>query len=106
MAMTETPDPKTHELESDAVKVASRRGVLIALPSWVYLTVFFAVPLVIVIVYSFATRSSTGLTRLTGWNIDSYRRLLDPLVGEIAIRSLVLAVATTHAPALAAHWIA
>jgi spermidine/putrescine transport system permease protein len=76
MAMTETPDPKTHELESDAVKVASRRGVLIALPSWVYLTVFFAVP-------------------LTGWNIDSYRRLLDPLVGEIAIRSLVLAVATT-----------
>lgn len=83
------------QLESDALQRESRRGVLIALPSWVYLTVFFAVPLVIVIVYSFATRSSTGLTRLTGWNIDSYRRLFDPLVGEIAIRSLVLAVATT-----------
>ncbi len=83
------------QLESDALQKESRRGVLIALPSWVYLTVFFAVPLVIVVVYSFATRSSTGLTRLTGWNLDAYRRLLDPLVGEIALRSLVLALATT-----------
>jgi spermidine/putrescine transport system permease protein len=82
-------------LESDAVRSESRRGVLIALPSWVYLTVFFALPLVIVVVYSFATRSSTGLTRLTGWNLDSYRRLFDPLVGEIAVRSLILALATT-----------
>ncbi len=95
MAVTESSNTETHELEADAVQAASRRGVLIALPSWVYLTVFFAVPLVIVLVYSFATRSSTGLTRLTGWNLDSYRRLFDPLVGEIAFRSLVLAVATT-----------
>lgn len=95
MAVTESPNTETHELEADAVQAASRRGVLIALPSWVYLTVFFAVPLVIVLVYSFATRSSTGLTRLTGWNLDSYRRLFDPLVGEIALRSVVLAVATT-----------
>jgi spermidine/putrescine transport system permease protein len=95
MALTEIPDPVAQELESDAERVASRRGVLIALPSWVYLTVFFAVPLVIVLVYSFATRSSTGLTRLTGWNLDSYRRLFDPLVAEIAMRSVVLAVATT-----------
>ncbi len=94
---TTTPSESTtvHELESDAERAGSRRGVLIALPSWAYLTVFFAVPLLIVVVYSFATRSSTGLTRLTGWNLDSYRRLFDPLVGEIAVRSLVLAVATT-----------
>lgn len=83
------------ELESDAKDAESRRGVLIALPSWVYLTVFFALPLVIVVVYSFATRSSTGLTRLTGWNLDSYQRLFDPLVAQIAVRSLVLATATT-----------
>jgi spermidine/putrescine transport system permease protein len=83
------------ELESDAVKSESRRGVLIALPSWIYLTLFFAIPLLIVVVYSFATRSSTGLTRLTGWNIESYKRLFDPLVAEIAFRSIVLAVATT-----------
>jgi spermidine/putrescine transport system permease protein len=85
----------TAQLESDAERADARRGVLIALPSWAYLVLFFAVPLLIVVVYSFATRSSTGLTRLTGWNLDSYRRLFDPLVGEIALRSVILAVATT-----------
>lgn len=87
--------PAMPAVEESAAKAAARRGVLIALPSWVYLTLFFAVPLVIVLVYSFATRSSTGLTRLQGWNLNSYRRLWDPLVGEIALRSLVLAIATT-----------
>jgi spermidine/putrescine transport system permease protein len=42
------------------------------------------VPLVIVFVYSFATRSATGRTVLEGWNLDSYARLFDPLVREIA----------------------
>lgn len=91
---TETPTV-TAEMEDAARRADSRRGLLIALPSWIYLTLFFALPLVIVLVYSFATRSSTGLTRLQGWNLNSYRRLWDPLVGEIALRSLVLAVATT-----------
>ena len=95
--MTAQPDAQevTPELEAAAERAASRRGVLIALPSWFYLTLFFAIPLVIVLVYSFATRSSTGLTQLEGWNLDSYARLWDPLVGEIALRSLVLAIATT-----------
>ncbi len=86
---------ETAGLEADAERSESRRGLLIALPSWIYLTFFFAVPLLIVLVYSFATRSSTGQTRLTGWNLDSYARLFDPLVAEIAWRSLVLAVTTT-----------
>ena len=85
----------TPELEAAAERAQSRRGVLIALPSWAYLILFFAVPLVIVLVYSFATRSSTGLTQLEGWNLDSYARLWDPLVGEIALRSLLLATTTT-----------
>lgn len=83
------------ELEADAERAESRRGVWIALPSWIYLSLFFAVPLLIVLVYSFATRSSTGQTRLSGWNLDAYGRLFDPLVAEIAWRSLVLALATT-----------
>jgi len=82
-------------LEVAGRKAESRRGVLIALPAWVYLTVFFAIPLFIVFMYSFGTRSSTGRTLLTGWNLDSYRRLWSPLVGHIVLRSLVLAVATT-----------
>ncbi len=85
----------TQRLEQDAERAAARRGFLIALPSWAYLMLFFAVPLVIVFVYSFATRSSTGQTRLTNWNLNSYRRLWDPLVGEIALRSLTLAIVTT-----------
>lgn len=83
------------ELERDALRADARRGVLIASPSLIYLVLFFAVPLGIVFVYSFATRSSTGLTLLEGWNLDSYRRLWSPLVGEIAFRSLLLATITT-----------
>ncbi len=83
------------QLEAAARTAEARRGFFIALPSWIYLMLFFAVPLLIVFVYSFATRSSTGLTRLSGWNLNSYRRLWDPLVAEIAVRSLTLAVTTT-----------
>lgn len=91
------------ELEAEASRAESRRGFLIALPSYVYLILFFAVPLVIVFVTSFATRSSTGRTLYQNWNLDSYQRLLDPLVREIAVRSLVLAVVTTVACLLLAY---
>jgi spermidine/putrescine transport system permease protein len=87
--------PVTPELEREAEKADARRGVLIAAPAAVYLILFFAIPLVIVVVYSFATRSSTGLTLLEDWNLDSYRRLWDPLVARIVVRSIVLALTTT-----------
>ena len=87
--------PVTPELEHAAEKAESRRGFLIGLPAYGYLVLFFAIPLVLVFVYSFASRSSTGLTVLEDWNLDSYRRLLDPLVIEIFIRSFVLALVTT-----------
>ncbi len=92
---TETIPAARPELEEAARRAESRRGFLISLPTWIYLTIFFSVPLVIVLVYSFATRSSTGRTRLADWNLESYRRLWDPLVGQIALRSIVLALATT-----------
>lgn len=85
----------TPELEADAERAQARQGFFVALPSLAYLILFFAVPLLIVVIYSFATRSSTGRTLLEDWNLDSYRRLWDPLVGEIALRSIVLAVLTT-----------
>lgn len=49
-----------------------RRGLLLALPSFAYMVLFFAVPLVIVLVYSFATRTSTGSTSLSDWNLEAY----------------------------------
>jgi spermidine/putrescine transport system permease protein len=87
--------PPPRGLETDAERAESRRGFLIGLPSLAYLVVFFAIPLVIVVVYSFATRSRTGRTILGDWNLDSYARLFDPLVLEITLRSLWLAALTT-----------
>lgn len=90
-----TAEVVTPRLEEDRKRAESRRGFLIGLPAFAYLIVFFAIPLVLVFVYSFATRSSTGLTLLEDWNLDSYRRLFSAEVLEIFVRSLILAAATT-----------
>jgi spermidine/putrescine transport system permease protein len=86
----------TLDLEQAATKAESRRGFRIGLPSYVYLVLFFAIPLVLVFVYSFASRSATGLTVLRTWNVDSYERIFTtPLVLEIFGRSVLLALTTT-----------
>lgn len=72
-----------------------RRGLLLALPAWTYLTVFFVVPFAAVVVYSFASRGPTGRTVLGEWSLDSYRRLAEPDVLAVAGRSVGLALATT-----------
>ncbi|HEX6255011.1 MAG TPA: ABC transporter permease [Euzebyales bacterium] len=100
MAQTLVPDPEASPeadagLEHAAAAERSRRGAWIALPPALYLVLLFALPLVIVLVYSFATRGSTGQTILADWNIASYTRLLNPLVREIALRSVGYALLTT-----------
>ncbi|HEY6629785.1 MAG TPA: ABC transporter permease, partial [Acidimicrobiia bacterium] len=85
----------TPELEQSASRAESRRGFLFSLPGAFYLILFFAIPLVLVFVYSFATRSSTGQTVLADWNLDSYKRLFTADVLAIFIRSFVLAAVTT-----------
>lgn len=87
--------PVTPELEKAAEKAESRRGFLIGLPAYAYLILLFAIPLVLVFVYSFASRSSTGQTLLQDWNLNSYKKIFTPLVGEIFLRSFVLAAITT-----------
>jgi len=82
------------QFEVRAAKAESRRGLLLALPAWLYLMVLFVVPLLIVTVYSFATRTRSG-TDLSGWNLESYRKLGEPIVRDILFRSLTLAVITT-----------
>lgn len=84
-----------HGLEYAAERARARRGLLIGLPSLTYLVLLFAVPLGIVLVYSFATRSRTGRTILGEWSLDAYVRLADGLVVEIFLRSLWLAVVAT-----------
>jgi len=82
-------------LERDAVRAESRRGLLIGAPAIAALTVLFAVPLIIVVVNSFGTRTRTGRTDLSALSLDAYRRLADPIVLEIAARSLGYALLTT-----------
>lgn len=72
-----------------------RRGLLLALPAYLYMVVFFVAPLVIVLVYSFATRTSSGDTALSGWNLEAYRKLGEPIVRNVVVRSAVLATITT-----------
>ena len=85
----------TTGLERDAVRAEARRGVLIGLPAIATLTVLFAIPLIIVVVNSFGTRTRTGRTDLSTLNVDAYQRLMDPLVLEIAARSIGYALLTT-----------
>jgi spermidine/putrescine transport system permease protein len=91
----EATAPVTPELEQAAERAESRRGFLISLPSFIYLTLLFVLPLVLVFVYSFATRDATGQTVLADWNLESYKRLFSAEVLEIFLRSFFLAVATT-----------
>ena len=95
--MTATTDgPVTAELEARAEKAESRRGLFLALPSYIYLLFLFALPLVIIGVYSFASRSRTGMPKLEAWNLDSIAKLFtDDLVRSIFARSLIVAVLTT-----------
>ena len=85
----------TPEFEAAAIRQESQRGFLLALPSYAYLILFFVVPLVIVVVYSFATRNQFGGTDLSGWNFDSYAKLGEPIVRAILFRSVWLALITT-----------
>lgn len=95
MTSSTTTQPITPELEAAAERAKSRRGFLISLPAYVYLILFFVIPFGLVVVYSFATRDSTGLTVLRDWNLDSYQRVFASEVLVIFLRSLGLALATT-----------
>ncbi|HAQ22337.1 MAG TPA: spermidine/putrescine ABC transporter permease [Acidimicrobiaceae bacterium] len=85
----------TPGLERQAERARSRRGFLLGLPVIVYLLVFFVIPLGIVVAYSFATRTRSGRTELSGWNLDAYGRLGEPVVQAVAFRSLWVAVVST-----------
>jgi spermidine/putrescine transport system permease protein len=94
------PDDTDHALVGEEVERRlrrndRRRGLFLALPAYLYMILFFAVPLVIVLVYSFATRTSSGSVSLSGWNLDSYRKLGEPIVRNVVVRSAVLAGITT-----------
>ena len=88
-------DEATPAFEAAAERAAARRGLLIALPAYVYLVLFFAIPLGIVFAYSFATRNRFGEAVFDGISFAAYEKLTEPIVRTILFRSLWLAVLTT-----------
>ncbi|MDW3176884.1 MAG: ABC transporter permease [Acidimicrobiia bacterium] len=96
-AVQESPSELGDHVDLDVAneRKRQRQGFLMALPAYLYLIIFFAFPLIIVVVYSFATRNRFGGTDLSGWNLESYGKLGDPIVRDILFRSLGLAIMTT-----------
>lgn len=96
-AVQESPPELGDRVDLDVAneRKRQRQGLLMALPAYLYLIIFFAFPLIIVVVYSFATRNRFGGTDLSGWNLESYGKLGDPIVRDILFRSLGLAIMTT-----------
>lgn len=68
-------------------------GVLVG-PAALYLLIFFVIPLLIVVVYSFLTRGAYGQL-IWQFNLQNYVRVLDPLYLKILGDSVVIALATT-----------
>jgi spermidine/putrescine transport system permease protein len=100
---TDRVDPDAHtdhaligeEVERQLRAAERRRGLLLALPAYVYMVLFFAIPLVIVFAYSFSTRSRTGEPTFSELGLDAYAKLKDELIRNVALRSLWLATLTT-----------
>ena len=70
-----TAGAATPEFERAAAKAESRRGFLLAGPAYLYLVIFFAIPLGIVFAYSFASRNRFGEAVFSEVGLDAYRRL-------------------------------
>lgn len=83
------------EVERQLIRSERRRGFLLALPSFLYMVIFFGVPLLIVFAYSFSTRSRTGDPTFSELSLDAYAKLKEELVRNVAIRSALLALLTT-----------
>lgn len=70
------------------------QALVLLLPSLFWLIVFFAFPLLIVLVYSFLRRGPYGQI-VWDFNLENYGRFLDPLYLKIFLRSFKIATLTT-----------
>ena len=72
---------------------------LFLLPARVWMALFFAAPMAIVVIYSFLTRGDYGGVEQP-WTIESFARLADPLYVAILWRSIWIAALATALCAL------
>jgi ABC-type spermidine/putrescine transport system permease subunit I len=68
---------------------------LLGLPTLLYVTAFFVVPLVVILVYSFARVSLVTFDISFDWNLDNYRAIRDPLYFDTLVRSIELSIGAT-----------
>ncbi len=78
---------------------------LLLLPITAWLTIFFLLPLLIVLAYSFMGRATYGGV-VAGFSLDSYSRAFDPLYLNTLLRSIYIATVTTLICLVAAYPIA
>lgn len=71
-----------------------KRGKLLVVPAMGWLTLFFALPLLIVVVVSFASRTAYGQV-VFNWTLANYTRFFEPLYLTIFASTLVTAFVTT-----------
>jgi spermidine/putrescine transport system permease protein len=107
-----TADTLKPEKQSLLDKIRRRPGLqtlLLIFPSLFWLVVFFAIPLIIVFVYSFLKRGTYGQV-VWEFNLNNYARFFDPLYLKIFARSFKIAGITTVVSLLLgypmAYWIA
>ncbi len=80
--------------ESAVPRASVRRSAWVLAPALVWMGLFFALPLLIVLLISFASRGTYGGVEWT-FTLANYRDLVDPLYLWIYLHSLALALATT-----------
>jgi len=83
-----SPPPSLESIEQ------ARLGSGLTAPALVWLTLFFLLPLALVLLISFASRGTYGGVEWT-FGLGNYLRLFDPLYGQVFLRSLLLAGLTT-----------
>ena len=76
-----------------------KSGSSALLPARIWMGLFFAAPMAIVVAYSVMTRGDYGGVELP-WTLESYQRFFDPLYGVILARSFFMAAAATSICAL------
>jgi spermidine/putrescine transport system permease protein len=107
-----TAETATKEKRSLLNAIRRRPGLqvlVLIFPSLFWLVVFFAIPLLIVFVYSFLKRGPYGQI-VWEFNLNNYVRFVDPLYLKIFVRSFKIAGITTIVSFLfgypMAYWIA
>ncbi|NJL95545.1 MAG: ABC transporter permease, partial [Anaerolineae bacterium] len=84
-------------MEASAGRGSRRRnnGALLALPAAIWLAIFFAAPLLIVLVMSFTTRGTTPSDYQLPLTLTNYRETFSPAYQPILERSVTLALKAT-----------